>query len=171
LWSEVVTTAVTYTYYTSPNNTFASYADVAVSVALNDSKWFGAFALNPSIMFAFETTGEALVSADAKKGIYWQIGLAPAYTFFGESSYPLTVSARMTFGFSAKDYYTVNGKNQEFGYFSFGPLITMPLKFIPAAYGTWSFKGGCSSWCSIPTSRRSTRAGMVSCRSGLSEYR
>jgi len=142
VWSEVVTTAVTYTYYTSPNNTFASYADVAVSVALNDSKWLGAFALNPSIMFAFETTGEALVSADAKKGIYWQIGLAPAYTFFGESSYPLTLSAPMTFGFSAKDYYTVNGKNQEFGYFSFGPLITMPLKFIPPAYGTWSFKGG-----------------------------
>lgn len=142
VWSEVVTTAVTYTYYTSPNNTFASYADVAVSVALNDSKWLGPFAMNPSIMFAFETTGEALVSADAKKGIYWQIGLAPAYTFFGDSQFPTTISMPMTFGFSAKDYYTVNGNNQEFGYFQFGPLITMPLKFIPPAYGTWSFKGG-----------------------------
>ncbi|MGH7303417.1 MAG: hypothetical protein ACRELZ_09015 [Candidatus Rokuibacteriota bacterium] len=142
VWWEALTTSVTYTYYTSPNNTFASFADVAVSAALNDSKWLGAFALNPSIMFAFETTGEALVSADAKKGIYWQIGLAPGYTFFAESSFPTTISAPMTFGFSAKDYYTVNGNNQEFGYFSFGPLITMPLKFVPAAYGSWSFKGG-----------------------------
>lgn len=141
VWWEVFTTSLTFTYYASPNNTFVSYSDIALGFALNDSKWLGAFALNPSLLFAFETHGEALV-ADDKKGIYMGIGLAPGYTFFAESSFPFTISAPMTFGFSVKDYYTVNGNNQTFGYFSGGPQITMPLKFIPPAYGSWTFKGG-----------------------------
>ena len=48
----------------------------------------------------------------------------------------------MTFGFSLKDYYTVNGVNQTFGFFSGGPLITLPLKFIPNTLGNWSLKAG-----------------------------
>jgi hypothetical protein len=141
-WWEVFSTSLTFTYYASPNDTFVSYSDLGLGFALNDSKWLGAFALNPSLLFAFETHGEALVSADEKKGIYMGIGLAPGYTFFADSSFPVTISAPMTFGFSVKDYYTVNGKNQTFGYFSGGPQISMPLKFIPASFGSWSFKGG-----------------------------
>lgn len=141
-WWEVFSTGVTYTYYTSPNDSFTSYADVGLSFSLNDSKWLGDFALNPSILFAFETKGEALPSADQKKGIYMAIGLAPGYTFFEKSSFPINVSLPLTFGFSVKDYYTVDGKNQTFGYFSGGPLFTGSLKFIPAAFGSWSLRGG-----------------------------
>jgi hypothetical protein len=141
-WWEVFTTGVTYTYYTSPNDSFTTYADVGLSFGLNDSKWLGSFALNPSLLFAFETKGEALVSDDGNKGIYMGIGLAPAYTFFEDSSYPLSLSLPLTFGFSVKDYYTVNSKNQTFGYFSGGPLFTVPLKFIPDAFGNWSMKAG-----------------------------
>jgi hypothetical protein len=141
-WWDVFTTGVTYTYYTSPNDSFTTYADVGLSLSLSDSKWLGAFALNPSLLFAFETKGEALVSEDSEKGIYMGIGLAPAYTFFAESPYPITVSAPMTIGFSVKDYYTVNGKNQTFGYFSGGPLFTVPLTFIPTDFGSWSLRAG-----------------------------
>jgi hypothetical protein len=140
-WWEVFTTSVTYTYYVSPNDSFTSYADVGLGFSLNDSKWLGAFALNPSLLFAFETKGEAL-AADGQKGIYMGIGLAPRYTFFENSSFPVNVSLPMTFGFSVKDYYTVNGQNQTFGYFSGGPLITLPLKFIPSTFGNWALKGG-----------------------------
>jgi hypothetical protein len=140
-WWEVFTTSVTYTYYVSPNDSFTSYADVGLGFSLNDSKWLGAFALNPSLLFAFETKGEAL-AADGQKGIYMGIGLAPGYTFFENSSFPVNVSLPMTFGFSVKDYYTVNGQNQTFGYFSGGPLITLPLKFIPSTFGNWALKGG-----------------------------
>jgi hypothetical protein len=140
-WWEVFTTSVTYTYYVSPNDSFTSYADVGLGFSLNDSKWLGAFALNPSLLFAFETKGEAL-AADGQKGIYMGIGLAPGYTFFENSSFPVNVSLPMTFGFSLKDYYTVNGQNQTFGYFSGGPLFTLPLKFIPNTFGNWALKGG-----------------------------
>ena len=140
-WWDSLTTAVTYTYYTSPNDSFSTYADVGVSVGLNDSKWFGDFALNPSLLVAFETKGEALASANGKKGIYMGLGLAPGYTFFTDASTPLTVSLPLTFGFSLKDYYTVDG-GQTFGYFSGGPLLTAPLTFIPPAYGNWSLRAG-----------------------------
>jgi hypothetical protein len=141
-WWEIFTTGVTYTYYTSPNDSFSTYADVGLSFGLNDAKWLGDFALNPSLLFAFETKGEALFSDNFDKGIYMGIGLAPGYTFFADTPTPLNVSAPMTFGFSVKDYYTVNGKDQTFGYFSGGPLFTVPLKFIPAEYGNWSLRAG-----------------------------
>jgi hypothetical protein len=140
-WWEVLTAGVTYTYYTSPNDSFATFADVGLYANLSDTKWLGAFALNPSIIFAFETKGEAL-AADGKKGIYMGIGLAPGYTFFEDAKFPVNISLPMTFGFSLKDYYTVNGQNQTFGYFSGGPLITMPLKFIPSTFGSWALKAG-----------------------------
>ncbi len=141
-WWDILTTGITYTYYTSPNDSFETYADVGLSFGLNDAKWLGAFALNPSLLLAFETKGEALVSDDGDKGIYMGIGLAPGYTFFEDSSYPLSVSLPLTFGFSVKDYYTVNGKNDTFGYFSGGPLFTVPLNFIPDAFGNWSLRAG-----------------------------
>src|SRR5262245_40350926 len=47
------------------------------------------------------------------------------YPFFVDTSHPINVSAPMTFGFSVKDYYTVNRQNQTF---SGGPLFTVPLK-------------------------------------------
>src|SRR5262245_26729800 len=140
-WWEVFTTGITYTYYTSPNDSFTSYADVGLSFGLNDAKWLGDFALNPSLLFAFETKGEALVSDD-NKGIYLGIGLAPGYTFLADTRNPINVSLPMTAGFSVKDYYTVNGQNQTWGYFSGGPLVTVPLKFIPADFGSWSLRAG-----------------------------
>lgn len=140
-WWEVFSTGVTYTYYTSPNDSFTTYADVGLSFGLNDAKWLGNFALNPSLLFAFETKGEALVSDD-NKGIYMGIGLAPGYTFLADSAQPFNVSLPMTGGFSIKDYYTVNGQNQTWGYFSGGPLFTMPLKFVPADFGSWSMRAG-----------------------------
>ena len=85
-WWDILTTGVTYTYYTSPNDSFPTYADVGLSFGLNDAKWLGDFALNPSLLFAFETKGEALVSDDRNKGIYMGIGLAPGYTFFADTS-------------------------------------------------------------------------------------
>lgn len=141
-WWEVFTTGVTYTYYTSPNDSFTTYADVGLGFSLNDATWLGAFALNPSLLFAFETKGEALVSTDGNKGIYMGLGLAPGYTVFEDASLAFNVSAPLTFGFSVKDYYTVDGKNQTFGYFSGGPLFTFGLKFIPAAFGNWLLKAG-----------------------------
>ena len=141
-WWKVLTTGVTFTYYDSPNDSFSSLSDIAINTALDDSQWLGAFALNPSLVFAFQTKGHFVPSADTD-GIYMGLGLAPGYTLFKDSKYPVNVSLPMTFGFSVSDYYTTaNGQNQTFGYFQGGPLLTIPLNFISDRFGQWAFRGG-----------------------------
>jgi hypothetical protein len=142
LWWNVLTTGVTFTYYDSPSNSFRSQSDIAVNVALNDTKWLGAFALNPSIVFAFQTHNHFVPTAK-DDGIFMGLGLAPGYTFWKDSRLPLNVSLPMTFGFSVRDYYTTaDGKNQTWGYFQGGPQFTTPLKFLGRAFGDWTFKAG-----------------------------
>ena len=58
LW-ENVTIGLTYTAYTSPNDSFRAVQELALGVSLNDSKWLGAFALNPSLLVAGEVDGQA----------------------------------------------------------------------------------------------------------------
>ena len=140
-WLDVFTTSVSYTYYNSPNDSFKSKADIALNLALDDTKWLGAFALHPSVLFAFQTQDHFLPEAK-RDGVFMGLSFAPGYTFFKGAAYPVTVSTPMTFGFSVRDYYTFQGQNQTFGYFQGGPELNIPLKFMPASIGKWTFKAG-----------------------------
>jgi hypothetical protein len=137
---EAVTVGLTYTAYTSPNDSFGTVQELAFGLSLNDSHWLGAFALNPSLLVAGELTGQA--DAGRARGIYLQLSIAPSYTFVPESAYPLTVSFPVTLGLSASHYYEfATGDNPTFGYVQFGPAFSMPLRFIPKSFGTWVVKG------------------------------
>jgi hypothetical protein len=141
-WWDVLTTGATYIHYDTPNDSFNKDSDVTINFALADSKWLGEFALNPSAAFAFQTEGHFVPTAKGN-GVYMALGLAPGYTFFQDSAYPLNVSAPLTFGFSLRNYYaTPNLGDQVFGYFEGGPIFTVPLAFMPRSVGQWSFKGG-----------------------------
>jgi hypothetical protein len=112
-----------------------------LGVSYNDAKLLGPFALNPSFLVAFELDGQA--DAGSQKGVYAQIGIAPGYTFFPESAYPLAVSVPLSVGLSLKDYYEFGtGSDDTFGYFSGGVSVSVPLAFIPPAFGKWLVKGG-----------------------------
>jgi hypothetical protein len=137
---EAVTVGLTYTAYTSPNDSFGTVQELALSLTLNDSQWLGAFALNPSLLVAGELTGQA--DAGRARGVYVQLGINPGYTFAPESAYPLTVSFPVTLGLSASDYYEfATGDNPTFGYVQFGPAFAVALGFIPKRFGTWVVKG------------------------------
>jgi hypothetical protein len=138
---EDLTVAMIYTAYMSPNGRFSTVEELAFSFSYNDSKHLGAFALNPSILIAFELDGQADGGSD--EGTYLQIGLAPSYTFNEKAAYPLTLSLPITLGLSLGDYYErvgVGGDDDTFGYLSIGLAAAVPLKFIPASYGTWTAK-------------------------------
>jgi hypothetical protein len=138
---EDLTASVIYTAYLSPNNVFNTVQEVALGFAYNDAKLLGPFALNPSVLIAFEFDGQA--DAGAAKGVYGQIGIAPGYTFFPESAYPLAVSVPLAVGLSLKDYYEFGtGSDDTFGYFSGGVTLSLPLAFIPPEFGKWLIKGG-----------------------------
>jgi len=161
-WWETLSTTVTYTYYKSVGSS-SGLNEVGLGFGLNDAKWLGAFAFNPNLLLAFDfETEEALTGSLPSYRVYMGLGLAPGYTFFESSRLPVNISVPMTFGFSVKDFYvqrrvsrcpavitagfgncvTFEDQNQAFGYFSGGPLISMPLKFIPASFGSWTLQGG-----------------------------
>jgi hypothetical protein len=137
---ETVTMGLTYTAYISPNDSFRTVQELAFGLSLNDSKWLGVFALNPSLLIAGELTGQA--DAGRARGVYLHLSISPSYTFAPESAYPLTVSFPVTLGLSVSNYYEfATGDNPTFGYVHFGPAFSIPLGFIPKSFGTWVVKG------------------------------
>jgi hypothetical protein len=139
--AEDVTTYLLYTAYTSPNNLFGTVQELALGLGYNDAKLLGPFAVNPSVLVAFELDGQA--DAGAGKGVYAQLGIAPGYTFFADSSYPLAVSVPLAVGLSLKDYYEFGtGSDDTLGYLSGGVSFSVPLAFISPEFGKWLVKGG-----------------------------
>jgi hypothetical protein len=138
---EDFTASVVYTAYLSPNNAFDTVQEVALGLAYNDAKLLGPFALNPSLLIAFEFDGQA--DAGAGKGIYAQLGIAPGYVFLADSAYPLALSVPLAVGLSLDDYYEFGtGSDDTFGYFSAGATLSAPLAFIPPEFGKWVVKAG-----------------------------
>jgi hypothetical protein len=138
---EDLTTYALYTAYVSPNNAFDTVQELAFGASYNDAKLLGPFALNPSVLIAFELDGQADAGAD--KGVYAQIGIAPGYTFLADSSYPVSASVPLSVGLSLSDYYEFGtGSDDTFGYFSGGVAVSVPLAFIPPDFGKWLIKAG-----------------------------
>jgi hypothetical protein len=68
-------------------------------------------------------------------GWYYELGIAPSYTVMPKAKYPITVSAPFTLGLGdSSGFYGSNN----FGYFSVGPNISVPLAFIPSGFGAWT---------------------------------
>jgi hypothetical protein len=140
---EDFTSAVIYTAYMSPNDRFGTVQEVAFSLGYNDSKLLGPFALNPSLLLAFEFKGQA--DAGNHRGVYLQAGISPGYTFNAGGSYPVTLSVPLLVGLSVSEYYEFGtGDDDTFGFFQGGVTLAVPLAFVPASFGTWTVKGGLS---------------------------
>jgi hypothetical protein len=136
---EDLTAQIIYTAYMSPNDRFRTVQELALALAWNDSKLLGAFALNPSALIAFEVQGQA--DGGRAKGVYLQFGTTPGYTFNAKGTYPIALTFPMVVGLSLDEYYEFGtGKDETFGYFQMGPAVSVPLAFIPAAFGAWQFK-------------------------------
>jgi hypothetical protein len=136
---EDLTASAIYTAYMSPNGFFDTVQEIAFGLSWNDAKVLGPFALNPSVLLAFELDGQA--DAGASRGTYLQIGVAPGMTLFDKAAYPLTLSFPLTVGLSLDDYYEFRtGDDDTFGYLSAGVAASVPLGFIPASFGAWQFK-------------------------------
>lgn len=135
LWG-FVSTNITYAAYTFPNGAFATAQELDWTIAFNDSELLGAFALNPSMLWAFEVDNTAFGD---QEGIYLGLGVKPSVVLFEEAEYPLTLALPLTVGLSVSDYYEVPGESDDtFGYFDAGLVASLPLSFIDSDYGAWS---------------------------------
>lgn len=142
-WWDNLTTALIYTAYMSPNDRFRTVQELALSVGYNDAGLLGPFALNPSLLVAFELDGQA--DAGRHRGVYLQLGVAPGVTFLEKSRTPVTITFPLLVGLSLSEYYEFGtGDDDTFGYFSGGVNAAVGLGFIPASFGSWSLKAGVS---------------------------
>lgn len=138
LWG-FVSTNITYAAYTFPNGSFPTAQELDWTIAFNDSELLGAFALNPSMLWAFEVDNTAFGD---QEGIYLGLGVKPSVVLFEEAEYPLTLALPLTVGLSVSDYYEVpGGSDDTFGYFDAGLVASVPLSFMNSDYGSWSVSG------------------------------
>jgi hypothetical protein len=108
--------SLTYTAYTSPNDSYGTVHELAVGLGYDDSS--SPFPVGPSATLAFELGKNGADGGD-KKGIYLELGAAPGIPL---TNSPVAFSIPIKVGLSLKDYYQnpETGKDDKFGYFSIG---------------------------------------------------
>jgi hypothetical protein len=126
------TLTTSYYEFDSPANFFLTARSINVNLAYNDADLLHDFALNPHFTWLAELNAPG--SAGINKGAYYyELGIAPGHTWG-----PVTVSLPITLGLGSHGFYNGNA----FGYFCFGPQISVPISFIPECLGKWTFSGG-----------------------------
>lgn len=119
-------------YYTflSPNDGFATFQGLNVSLAYDDTDLLGKFALHPKVTVLFELENKN-DGSDRDEGIYYEVAITPALPAFGD----LTVSFPIAAGFGSHEFYA---SDAGFGFVSGGVNLAYALKFVPECYGAWT---------------------------------
>jgi len=133
------TLTTTYLEFDSPNQYFSAARSINFNLAYNDSDILGMWALHPHITFLQELDGHAGLAkaSPGSLGQYYEVGIAPAFTFMKDSKYAPTLTLPVTAGFGSNGFYGTG-----FGYFSAGGTISVPLAFIPSGFGAWTASVG-----------------------------
>jgi hypothetical protein len=128
---------LTYTAYLSPNDSFGTVKETALSLSVDDSTLLGDFALSPHVLMAIELDGQA--DGGAGEGVYIELGVEPGLSVDG---IPVSVAFPVTVGLSLTDYYEGSpGNDDAFGYVDLGLVASTPLP-LPETYGAWEVSGG-----------------------------
>jgi hypothetical protein len=111
---------------------------VNANLSYDDTSLLGAFALHPHFTVLWEAGAPGFAGLKAH-GWYYEIGVAPSYTFLKSSKYPITLALPNTVGLGdSSGFYGHNN----FGYFSTGATLSVPLAFIPSGFGSWTVTAG-----------------------------
>ncbi|MBL8750225.1 MAG: hypothetical protein JNK78_13750 [Planctomycetes bacterium] len=140
---ERLSVGTTYTTYHSPNGTFGTVQELAFSAKWDDREQLVpslASGLQPSVVLAFETSGQA--DAGNHPGVYLQVGIEPSFTIGKLGEADITLATPVTAGFSLKDYYEVGGDDSFFGFLDIGAAMSAPLSFLPSRMGPWTGEVG-----------------------------
>lgn len=106
------------------------------------------FSLSPYVLVAGETSGGADGAAPfgGRKGLYMELGIDPGYTVDFNKNWSARFHLPFVLGLSLHDYYevatTTGLKDKTFGYADLALAADVPLKFMPARYGKWTFTSG-----------------------------
>jgi len=116
----------------SPANAFRTSHNLNFTLAYDDARLLGAWALNPHFTYLRELQGK--VGNGPSCGNYYNVGIAPALPSCGPVTFSLPVNA----GFGNAGFYR---DNKTFGFFSSGVNAAVPLP-CPPAFGQWALNFG-----------------------------
>jgi hypothetical protein len=106
------------------------------------------FALSPYVLVAGETSGGAdgVSSYGGRRGVYLELGIDPGYAVEFGKNWSARFHLPVTLGLSLDNYYEVatatGTTDKTFGFADLGFAADVPLTFVPARYGKWTFSGG-----------------------------
>lgn len=106
------------------------------------------FALSPYVLIAGETSGGAdgAGALGGGKGTYLELGIDPGYTVDFTQAWSVRFHLPFVLGLSLDKYYEVatgtGVTDKTFGFADLGFAADVPLKFVPARYGRWTFSSG-----------------------------
>ena len=124
-----VTFAAAYTAYTSPNGAFATVKEFSVKVGAR------ARGVMPYALLAFELEGQA--DGGVVEGRYLEAGATPSVGLLGA-----VVAFPVKLGLSLEGYYEGLEGDEQFGFFSVGGNLTVPLTSEQSRFGRWNVHGG-----------------------------
>ncbi len=141
--------------YAYPGNGASQVQEVFGKVGFDDSGLWPFklpgdqdFAFSPYVLIAGETSGQADGAAPfgGSRGIYMELGVDPGYTVDFNQNWSARFHLPFVLGLSLDNYYQVATStgvhNKTFGYADLALAADVPLKFIPARYGKWTFTSG-----------------------------
>ena len=138
------TLTVSYFEFDYPAQGASPQRSINSTIAYNDADLLGMWALNPHFTYLQELTGNPNgghvglgLAGGNKLGQYYEIGIAPSFTFMKSSKYPITLTLPVTGGFGSNGFYGTG-----FGYASAGGNFSVPLAFIPSSFGSWTANAG-----------------------------
>jgi hypothetical protein len=138
-----------YTNFVSQVDAYPTSSNLDMKLTYHDSfmEKFGikGLSFNPYFETFIELNQKATVvldSATSKKGYYFQLGFDPTYKF---ATIPLTIEFPTYINFPSDNFYQKfngEGASSTIGLFTTEFKATVPLKFIPKGYGSWSIYAG-----------------------------
>lgn len=138
------TLTVTYFEFDYPAQGSSPQRSINTSLSYDDTDLLGMWALHPHVTYLQEITGNPSgghaglgLAGGTKLGQYYEVGIAPSFTFLKSSKYPITLTLPVTAGFGSNGFYGTG-----FGYASAGGTFSVPLAFIPASFGSWTASAG-----------------------------
>lgn len=108
-------------------------------VSFDDSDYLKAFALHPYFLYWQELDGKAVSNTDANPSSshYFEVGIAPGYTF--KDFYNIKLEAPCRVLMAADAFYgTAAGTTTFVSLYEIGLKASAPLPFMPQGYGHWS---------------------------------
>jgi len=128
-----LTLTARYNHWMSPSQAYGQGSWANGTLSFNDSGLtFPNFSIQPYLTVLYELPGKSYPGL-IPHAWYFEPGIQPNYTFFSDTKCPVNFAVPVTLGLGKKFY-----DGQPYGYLTVGPQISIPLNFVPAAYGKWS---------------------------------